>query len=96
MPVHLPRRNRRLRDFSLKLQTLALVMAVGTLVGYVLHALAATSGDRGMFAEMAFVAVTRIATLFALDGGTAIAWLSALVAIGLAISLIPVNARRDA
>ncbi len=96
MSVHPARHDRRLRDFTLKLQTLALVMVGGAFVGYALHALAATSGDRGMLAEMAFVAVTRITTLFTLDGGTAIAWLSALVAIGFAISVIPVNARRDA
>lgn len=96
MSVHPARHDGRLRDFTLKLQTLALVMVGGAFIGYVLHALAAASGDRGMFAEMAFVAVTRIATLFTLDGATAIAWLSALVATGLAVSLIPINARRDA
>ena len=96
MHIDLPRRNVRLRDFNLKLRTLALVMFIGTLNGYALHTVAAAPGDHGMSAGMAFATATKLGTLFNMDSGTAIALLPALVAIGLAISVLAGNGRRDA
>ena len=96
MYIDLPRRNGRFRDFNLKLQTLALVIFIGTLNGYTLHAMAATPGDRGALADMLFATATKVETLFMMDSGTVLALLPALIAIGLAISMIAANAKRDA
>ena len=96
MLIDLARRNGRFRDFNLKLQTLALVMFIGTLNGYGLHAMAAAPGNRGVFADMVFATATKLGTLFNMDSGTAISLLPALIAIGLAISVIAVNGRREA
>ncbi len=96
MYIDHPRQNGRFRDFNLKLQTLALVMFIGTLNGYVLHAVAAAPGNGGVFADFLFATATKIGTLSNMDSGTAIALLPALIAVGLAISVISVNARRKA
>ena len=96
MHIDMPRQNGRVRDFNLKLQTLALVMFIGTLNGYMLHAVASASGNRGFFAEMLFATATKVETLFRMDGSTALALLPALIAIGLAINVIAVNGKRNA
>ena len=96
MHIHLSRRGASTRDVRAKLQTLALVMVVGTLTGFVLHSLAAAPGKRTAFADMAFATAAKLGSVFDMGGGTAIAALATLVVIGLVISAIPVDTRRDA
>lgn len=94
--IDMPRQNGRFRDFNLKLQTLALVMFIGTLNGYMLHAVASAPGGGGVFADMLFATATKVESLFMMDSGSTLALLPALIAIGLAISVIAVNGKRDA
>lgn len=96
MYIDMPRPNSRFRDFNLKLQTLALVMFIGTLTGYMLHAVASAPGNGGVFADMLFATATKVETLFMMDNGATLALLPALIAIGLAVSVIAVNGERDA
>ncbi len=96
MYIDMPRRNGRFRDFNLKLQTLALVMFIGTLNGYALHAVASAPDGGGAFADTLFATATRVETLFMMDSGTTLALLPALIAIGLAVSVIAVNGKQDA
>lgn len=45
----------RFRKWTSKAQTLGLTMASGTMFGYILHAVAATPGNRSWFADTAFL-----------------------------------------
>lgn len=96
MYIDMPRRNGRFHDFNLRLQTLALVMFIGTLNGYALHAVASAPGGGSVFADMLFATATKVETLFMMDSGATLALLPALIAIGLAVSVIAVNGDRNA
>ena len=92
----MPRPNGRIHDFNLRLQTLALVMFIGALNGYALHAVASAPGSGSVFSDMLFATAAKVESLFMMDSGATLALLPALIAIGLAVSVIAVNGKRDA
>jgi hypothetical protein len=90
------RGNGRLRDWTSKAQTLGLTMAIGTMFGYVMHAIAATPGNRSWFADTAFLTAATVRNTFQMDAASTMALIPALAVVGLALGAVAVNEKRVA
>ncbi len=86
----------RVREWTLKAQTLGLTMAIGTMFGYVMHAVAATPGNRSWFADAAFTAAAAVRSTFMMDAAATLALVPALAVIGLAVGAVAVNSKQKA